>query len=185
MIMILAFIAGFIDTATFVGADQMFSAHVTGNFVVLAANLLSNDPAVYMKLLTFPVFAAGVMFVNLLEKRKPMKVQVHLLLIATLMILTGAFSLSPLFLVFAMAIQNAIQKVHFKNLSPSTVMTGNVTTLFLNFPKLTGIEVIGSFLTGCLIGALSTQKFGMISVIFPGILLLTSLVQAQFRPNNG
>ncbi len=168
MIYILAFIAGFIDTATFVGADQMFSAHVTGNFVVLASNLLHNDPGVYQKLLTFPVFALGVVFVNVMDKKKKISINAYLILIALLLA-----TMSPLVLVFAMAIQNAVHRLYLKNTPTSTVMTGNVTQFFLNLPKLSGIEVIGSFLGGCLIGALLTESYGLKSVLLPAVVLLS------------
>jgi uncharacterized membrane protein YoaK (UPF0700 family) len=36
---ILSLIAGFADTATFIHLSGLFSSHVTGNFVLLAASL--------------------------------------------------------------------------------------------------------------------------------------------------
>jgi len=39
---ILSFVAGYADTSTFVGADGLFSAHVTGNFVILAYDIVTN-----------------------------------------------------------------------------------------------------------------------------------------------
>jgi len=35
--LLLALVAGYSDTATFMGANGTFSAHVTGNFIVFAA----------------------------------------------------------------------------------------------------------------------------------------------------
>ena len=51
---LLSLIAGFVDSATFIHLHELFSAHVTGNFVVLAAAIgkgaRSNDA---LKLLAF------------------------------------------------------------------------------------------------------------------------------------
>jgi uncharacterized membrane protein YoaK (UPF0700 family) len=57
----LTFVAGFVDTATFVGAGGIFAAHVTGNFVVFGAALAKGiEPQDYAKLIAFPLFILGV-----------------------------------------------------------------------------------------------------------------------------
>lgn len=57
----LAFVAGYADTASFVGANGVFCAHVTGNFVVLAADLAGGGHAGdWLKLTTFPLFVFAV-----------------------------------------------------------------------------------------------------------------------------
>lgn len=58
---IMAFSAGFVDTSTFTVADGLFSAHITGNFVVFAYKL-SNHPAMsdFINLVSFPVFISAV-----------------------------------------------------------------------------------------------------------------------------
>ena len=38
--LLLAFIAGWADVAAFVGVDRLMAAHVTGNIVLLAADLV-------------------------------------------------------------------------------------------------------------------------------------------------
>src|SRR3954467_15170542 len=59
--LLLAFIAGFCDTVTFVSADELFSAHVTGNFVVFAYDVIKRtDLHAWIKLLTFPLFILSV-----------------------------------------------------------------------------------------------------------------------------
>jgi uncharacterized membrane protein YoaK (UPF0700 family) len=37
---LLSFTAGFVDTASFLGLEGLFTAHVTGNFVTLSATLV-------------------------------------------------------------------------------------------------------------------------------------------------
>jgi len=55
---LLAWVAGFCDTTTFVAGDSVFSAHVTGNFIVFAAQVASeNNPiSSWLKLLTFQLW---------------------------------------------------------------------------------------------------------------------------------
>jgi uncharacterized membrane protein YoaK (UPF0700 family) len=46
---LLSFNGGFVDTASFVGLQGLFTAHVTGNFVTLAATLVSGPHGVIAK----------------------------------------------------------------------------------------------------------------------------------------
>src|SRR5450432_3031594 len=58
---ILSFVAGYADTSTFVSADRLFSAHITGNFVILAYDIVTNHIAgSWEKLIAFPVFILAV-----------------------------------------------------------------------------------------------------------------------------
>ncbi len=43
--LLLTFVAGYCDTVTFVAADEVFSAHVTGNFIVLAYDVVNQTDA--------------------------------------------------------------------------------------------------------------------------------------------
>ncbi|WP_427873606.1 DUF1275 family protein [Flavobacterium sp. MMS24-S5] len=59
--LLLTIIAGYCDTVTFVAADSIFSAHVTGNFIVFAYQIVKgSDLHAWVKLLTFPVFIIAV-----------------------------------------------------------------------------------------------------------------------------
>src|ERR1700685_4594988 len=53
---LLSFNGGFVDTAGFVGLQGLFTAHVTGNFVTLAATLVLGTHGVIAKLLALPEF---------------------------------------------------------------------------------------------------------------------------------
>src|ERR1700742_1248751 len=58
--LLLSIIAGFCDTLTFVTSNE-FSAHVTGNFIVFAYDIIKHaDGESWMKLLSFPVFVAAI-----------------------------------------------------------------------------------------------------------------------------
>jgi len=92
-------------------------------------------------------------------------------------------------IVFALGLQNAYGRFPVKEiLAPTTVMTGNVTQLFIdmtNYLKLSeerrhefteriihGIYVISPFLMGCISSALITKSMGFSSIIFAGIIML-------------
>jgi uncharacterized membrane protein YoaK (UPF0700 family) len=60
--LILSAVAGYCDTATFIAGNGTFSAHVTGNFIIFAAEAVLNaNPNAWVKLITFPVFIIAVL----------------------------------------------------------------------------------------------------------------------------
>lgn len=146
---LLALTAGYCDTVTFVAADQLFSAHVTGNFIVLAYDLVKEvNSQAWIKLLTFPIFIIAVIIGGYIAANTTNK---YLLLLweGTLLMLIGLLSLSlnlagfeglhwqeygiALCIVAAMGLQNAFGKIFSKEtLGPTTMMTGNVTQAALD-----------------------------------------------------
>jgi uncharacterized membrane protein YoaK (UPF0700 family) len=141
---LLAWIAGFCDTVTFVAGDNIFSAHVTGNFIVFAAQVLSGEgEASWIKLLTFPVFVIAVivggwMAEKIQDKYKILWFESVLLIIGSLIGLilprlgmggTGfCMYLIVLITVFALGLQNTFGRLFTKEtFGPTTIMTGNVT----------------------------------------------------------
>jgi uncharacterized membrane protein YoaK (UPF0700 family) len=148
---LLSFNGGFVDTAGFLGLQGLFTAHVTGNFVTLAATVLSGTHGVIAKLLALPEFilivalsriAGGVLRARQLPARRILLVVKVIFLLAffVLAVKLGPFpdsdapaALSTGFAgVASMAIQNAVQRVHFGNLPPATLMTGNTTQAVLD-----------------------------------------------------
>ena len=57
---LLSFNGGFVDTAGFLGLQGLFTAHVTGNFVTLAAALVLGTHGIVAKLLALPEFVLVV-----------------------------------------------------------------------------------------------------------------------------
>src|ERR1700735_753212 len=57
---LLSFNGGFVDTAGFLALQGLFTAHVTGNFVTLAAALVTGTSGAVAKLLSLPVFCVVV-----------------------------------------------------------------------------------------------------------------------------
>jgi len=142
---------GFVDTVSFLGLQGLFAAHVTGNFVTLAATLVSGTHGVIAKLLALPEFivvviAARVLGAALRARGLP---ALQLLLVAKVVFLLAFFVLAvalgpfpnsdapaALLTGFAgiagMAVQNAVQRVHYSTLPPTTLMTGNTTQAALD-----------------------------------------------------
>ena len=141
----LALVAGFCDTATFIHMGGVFSAHVTGNFVLFAAALAKGiQGADFLKIVTFPVFVFGVALAMLVAgrhaapRRKIFRILVVITLLlfaAAILAITGVYQkpgirlgnvdvVITLLLVTAMAMQNSIHR--FVAGPMTTVMTGTV-----------------------------------------------------------
>jgi uncharacterized membrane protein YoaK (UPF0700 family) len=152
--LLLGMAAGFCDTATFVGGESIFSAHVTGNFIFFAAQFASEsrNPSAWARLLTFPVFVTAVMTGGWIAERARRKNSI-LLIEGTVLILAGvAAILLPvlkgldtqiiIYLVvlttaFGMGLQNAFGKLFASaTYGPTTMMTGNVTQAALELGNL-------------------------------------------------
>ncbi len=148
---LLSFNGGFVDTAGFLGLQGLFTAHVTGNFVTLAAALVLGTHGVIAKLIALPEFiivvALGRVVGSALRARALPALPI--LLVAKVCFLLAFFVLAvtlgpfpdsdtpaALLTGFAgiagMAIQNAVQRVHFPHIPPTTLMTGNTTQVVLD-----------------------------------------------------
>ena len=148
---LLSFNGGFVDTAGFLGLQGLFVAHVTGNFVTLGAALVLGSHGVIGKLLALPEFilviaAARVVGAGLRRRQLP-ALRIFLTTEAALLLAFFAAAVafgpfpdpdSPLALltgfagIAAMALQNALQRVHLSSSPPTTLMTGNTTQATLD-----------------------------------------------------
>lgn len=152
---LLSFNAGFVDTAGFLGLQGLFTAHVTGNFVTLGAALAFGTHGVIGKLLALPEFIVVIALAQLVGAALARRgtSTLRLLLVAKVILLLAFFVLAvtlgpfpdsdapaALLMSFAgiaaMAIQNAVQRVHFASLPPTTIMTGNTTQAVLDAIEL-------------------------------------------------
>lgn len=151
----LAFTAGFVDTCGFIALFGLFTAHVTGNFVLIGAELVGPSQGILTKLLALPTFVVAVAVTRLAVAAmeasgraplRPLLVAQGLLLLA---FMTAGMAISPprqadafpelvtgLLGVTAMAIQNAKARLLLASATPSTVMTGNVTQLVIDLVDL-------------------------------------------------
>ena len=203
--------AGYVDTAGFLALGGLFTAHVTGNFVTLGAALIQGNSGAVSKLLALPVFCLAVVLARLgsnalvARQKPPMRslvaVKVLLLVVAAmLMIVYGPFKdgdqppafAAGMLMICAMAVQNAMQRMHLPQLPPSTLMTGNTTQVMIDladlFKGVLGDErrsviarlqkmlpAIGTFALGCALGALGYVWLGMWSFALPPVLALVSM----------
>src|ERR1700753_3174843 len=88
--LLLSAMAGYCDTATFIAGNGTFSAHVTGNFIIFAAQAIMNDDSnAWIKLLTFPIFIISVIAGGRLAA-KTGKRYVLLLAEGVLLVIAGA-----------------------------------------------------------------------------------------------
>lgn len=152
---ILSASAGFVDTLGFVALFGLFTAHVTGNFVLIAKAMIQLDTGIVAKLLALPTFMIAValsrLWVRAHTKRgwtgpAPLLIVEVLLLIGFLAVgvlatplpahETEATIVTGLLAVTAMGVQNAAARLVFSDLPPTTVMTGNVTQIVIDVVDL-------------------------------------------------
>lgn len=153
---LLAFIAGAVDTFSFLSLSGLFAAHVTGNIAILGATIVLGRPAgVWSKVLAVPFFAAGVwaasLGAHLLQRRS--RAPVLPLLGAELALLLVAFgvamALGPFgsadspaalllgaLLTVAMGIQAAEGLLVEPREPPTTVLTTTLTRLVVHLSTL-------------------------------------------------
>ncbi|RQR35531.1 DUF1275 domain-containing protein [Burkholderia sp. Bp9143] len=150
---ILSAVAGFVDTLSFVSLFGLFTAHVTGNFVLIGAGVAGFGQGILLKLSVFPAFVLGVVAASLIARslsgrpawqgaRALHTVQAVLLLgfcaagvWATPVTQSDSLPVLVAGIVgtFAMGIQNAHPRVIPRAGGvPNTVMTGNVTQAILD-----------------------------------------------------
>jgi uncharacterized membrane protein YoaK (UPF0700 family) len=151
---LLAMVAGFCDAATYVGGNSIFSAHVTGNFILFAAQFVteSRNASGWARLLTFPVFVMAVMTGGWVAARARRKNSILLIEGIVLTLAGTAAILLPvlrglntqvvaylvvLITTFGMGLQNAFAKLFtMATYGPTTMMTGNVTQAALDLGNL-------------------------------------------------
>ncbi|MDH6170646.1 uncharacterized membrane protein YoaK (UPF0700 family) [Variovorax boronicumulans] len=150
--MLLAFTGGFVDTLGFVALFGLFTAHVTGNFVLIGAAMAgSAHSGVVGKLLALPMFVLGVAATRIFQLRRERRgLDTAVPLMATQLLFLLAFMVAGVWAgpfvsgngvsaiavglvgVLTMSIQNTAARSVFARLTPSTVMTGNVTQLVMD-----------------------------------------------------
>ncbi|AIY43064.1 DUF1275 domain-containing protein [Collimonas arenae] len=147
----LSFLAGYVDTVGFIALFGLFTAHVTGNFVLIGSELANPSHGVLIKLLAFPafVFAVALTRMAVIWLERSGKPPMFYLLLLQLIFLLGFMligyqvepvsdSRAPLALLAgmlgaaSMGVQNASSRLILQHLTPTTVMTGNVTQVIID-----------------------------------------------------
>ena len=209
---------GYVDAAGYLALHGLFTTHVTGNFVTLGATLVLGTSGALAKVLALPMFCLVVVAVRLLSvalvaKELPalrtiLGLKVALLSLgAVLAISYGPFDsgdgwaalLTGMALVAAMAIQNAIHRIHMGALPPTTIMTGNTIQIMIDLADLMrGVpagarEALGlrlsrmsasvtAFAVGCAAAALMYAKQGIWCFAIPPLVAACTLWLGESGP---
>jgi uncharacterized membrane protein YoaK (UPF0700 family) len=216
--LLLSLNGGYVDTAGFLALHGLFTTHVTGNFVTLGAALVQGTSGAVAKLLALPMFCVVVVGVRLLSvalvaKRLPalrtiLGFKLALLIAgAALAISFGPFDsgdgwaalFTGMTLVAAMAIQNAIHRIHMGSLPPTTIMTGNTIQIMIDLADLMrGVPAdargaiqlrlsrmsssVTAFAMGCAAAALIFAKQGIWCFLIPPVVAACGLWLGESRP---
>jgi uncharacterized membrane protein YoaK (UPF0700 family) len=217
--------AGFVDAAAYLALKGLFAAHVTGNFVTLGAALVLGTSGALAKVLALPVFCLFVLLARLSAHRlRARAIPVLSTLLSAQLALTilgaalatwfGPFAnadgdaplATGMSLVAAMAIQNAVHRVHLASAPPSTIMTGTTTQIMLDLgdllhglapdkakatrERLARLTMsVVAFAAGCTLGALLYAWLSVLCFWVPPALVLgalamrTALVDADVNYN--
>jgi uncharacterized membrane protein YoaK (UPF0700 family) len=209
---------GYVDAAGYLALHGLFTTHVTGNFVTLGASLVLGTSGALAKLLALPMFCIVVLGVRLLSvalaaKRLPalrtiLGLKLALLTTAALLAIGfGPFDsgdgwaalLTGMALVAAMAIQNAIHRIHMGALPPTTIMTGNTIQIMIDLadlmrgvpadvraaihPRLSRMSAsVAAFAAGCAAAALIYAKQGIWCFAIPPLVAACTLWLGESIP---
>jgi uncharacterized membrane protein YoaK (UPF0700 family) len=204
---------GYADSAGFLALQGLFSSHVTGNFVTLGASLVLGTTGVGAKVIALPLFCVVVALVRVLgyalgpQVRSPMRMLMWLMFALLLAAAVLAVRLGPfpngdvwqalvtgMTLVAAMAVQNAVQRLHLGAMPPTTIMTGNTTQAMIDVVDLlrglppmdpgrrrlagTAANILG-FAIGCAAAALLFVYLKMWCFMVPPLLALMAVMLAR------
>src|SRR5882757_1195588 len=209
---------GYVDAAGYLALHGLFTTHVTGNFVTLGASFVLGTSGALAKLLALPMFCIVVLGVRLLSvalaaKRLPalrtiLGLKLALLTTAALLAIEfGPFDsgdgwaalLTGMALVAAMAIQNAIHRIHMGALPPTTIMTGNTLQIMIDLADLMrGVPAdvraaihsrlsrmsasVAAFAAGCAAAALIYAKQGIWCFAIPPLVAACTLWLGESIP---
>jgi uncharacterized membrane protein YoaK (UPF0700 family) len=143
---LLSFVAAFVDSCGFVGLFGLFTSHVTGNFVMIGAEVIQHHGELVSKILAMPVFVLAVVAtakaVPMLRRKGHEPLAWLLRFQAILLALSSASAtflpapsgpdsattmIAGMLAVAAMGLQNALMRLELTTLPATTVMTVTVT----------------------------------------------------------
>lgn len=152
---LLSFIAGYVDSITFLALFGFFAAQVTGSFVVAAAHLVVDDRGVAAKMLAIPAFmvGAGIAAAIIIVRRGGKKSSLPLVFSLETLLLSGFVALmlyswpvtnpdswrgaiAGLLSAAAMGVQSALVRLLLRGVPQTNVMTGNSTQLAIDATEI-------------------------------------------------
>ena len=151
----LGVIAGSVDIIGFLGLGGLFTAHITGNLVILAAHLVTGVDASLALMLSVPVFIVALAATRLAAASLDragiaplgMLLLVQFVLLAAFLAICLAAGLAtnpttPIMIVAgmvgvcAMAVQNALVRVALSDAPATAVLTTNITLLTMDIGEI-------------------------------------------------
>jgi len=152
---LLSFVAGYIDSYTFLALFGLFVANVTGSFITAGAELVTHDTGIAGKLLAILAFlVAAALTAGLIALARDqgrvvlpwmLALETVLLAVFTVMILTGPpvrgaddwhGIVAGLFAAMAMGTQSVVVRLLMRGTPQTNVMTGNTTQLGIECTEL-------------------------------------------------
>jgi uncharacterized membrane protein YoaK (UPF0700 family) len=152
---VLSLTAGSLDIIGFLGLGGLFTAHITGNIVVLAAKLVDGEQAPITYIISVPVFMSVLVLTRLLaaglERLQVASLlpllSLQLILLSTFFVIclaagartdphTAKMIFAGMLGVSAMAVQNALVRLSLRGAPSSAVMTTNVTLFTIDVGEM-------------------------------------------------
>src|ERR1700719_1809371 len=152
---VLSFIAGYVDSCTYLGLFGVFVAQVTGSFVLAGAQLVTSEPGALARLLAIPFFFIAGMAVTMLVhsmRERPRTAFAWCLVVECILLigflascLTGMPFRGPdspdaiialMFGMTAMGAQSATVRLLMRGMPSTNVMTTNTTMLAINAAEI-------------------------------------------------
>lgn len=147
LLLALSATAGATDAIAFLALDGLFTAHITGNIVILASQVVTHGNADIAQLISVPVFMLALALARLLGQslaHRGARAALDMLLFLQVVLLLGFFLLSlqfgpgfdpdaalPLMAgmlgVAAMAVQNALVQTELPGAPTTAVLTTSIT----------------------------------------------------------
>jgi uncharacterized membrane protein YoaK (UPF0700 family) len=153
--LVLSLTAGSTDTIGFLSLNGLFTAHITGNLVVLSAHVINGDPAILSYVFAVPVFALVLLLTRMLAsglERAGIATLQALLLLEMLLLIgllvccvncgqrfdanSGIAIAAGMFGVSAMAVQTALVQISLTKAPSTAVMTTNIAHFMLALGEL-------------------------------------------------
>jgi uncharacterized membrane protein YoaK (UPF0700 family) len=155
MPVLLSFVAGYLDSYTYLSLFGLFAAQVTGSFVIAGAELVTSDFGIAGKLIAIAAFlvaaVATTALILLAREAGRAALPSMLALEALLLVIFVAIMLfgptvndardwhgiaAGLFAAMAMGVQSVMVRLLMKDIPQTNVMTGNMTQLGIALTEL-------------------------------------------------
>jgi uncharacterized membrane protein YoaK (UPF0700 family) len=155
LLIVLSVTAGCTDIIGFLLLNGLFTAHITGNLVILAAHIVGGGEAEIAPMLSVPVFivmvgltrllAGGLESIGLASLRPLLLLQFLLLAGFLVLCVAAGLRIDPnaaiailagMLGVSAMAVQNALVQISLKGAPSTAVMTSNVTRFAMDVGEM-------------------------------------------------